>query len=645
MNSLVHVLQTDRQKVLDAFAQRLRRSGNAAVAAAAPRAEELLDALFALVERADPAPAAAWLRQFRRGHSPKAADAWSASLAVLAALERAVRLAVVRRAKGKKAILGLLGQLARATDALRAEAADASAALDARSDRRDADPLARGFQAVIENSRDVICLASLHGKPFYLNRVGRRLVGMNEGDEIPITSLHGYHDEEAWAMLRDVAVPEVKRTGRWDGPDRLRVAGSGETIDVDTTLLIVPDEDDKPSCLAVIHRSQGRETRYRRALEEAEARKHAILETSLDPILTVNHEGVITEFNRAAEQVFGRKREEVLGTRPSEVLFPPSKIEGHQNRIDRYLDAGEGSLLSKRTEVVAVRASGLPFEAELTMTLSQERGKPVLTFFVRDISLRKRAEEEQRRHAVELERSNRELEQFAYVASHDLQEPLRKIRTFGERLQTACGDALDETGRTCIERMKNAATRMQALINGLLTLSRVTTAAADFEPVDLNKTVREVLSDLEVKIEQSQARLDVGKLPTLQADPLQMRQLLQNLIGNALKFHAQGETPRIRVSGRYVGRHDRVLGDAPAKEQCEITVEDDGIGFDAKYLDRIFDVFQRLHPREAHEGTGVGLAICRKIAERHGGAITARSQPGQGAAFVVTLPVRQSKEV
>jgi len=391
--------------------------------------------------------------------------------------------------------------------------------------------------------------------------------------------------------------------------------------------------------------TEARQAQADEALEESEARKRAILESSLDPIITIDHRGVITEFNRAAEQVFGRRRAEVLGTRPSEILFPPSKIAGHQNRIDRYLNAGEGSLLSKRIEVVAVRASGLPFEAELTMTINQERGTPVLTFFVRDISARKRAEDEQRRYAQDLERSNRELEQFAYVASHDLQEPLRKIRTFGDRLAAQCGETLDEVGHQCLLRMRNAAERMQALINGLLTLSRVTTKATDFATVNLTTIAREVVADLEVKIDQSGARVEIGWLPKIQADPLQMRQLVQNLIGNALKFHKEGETPLVQVTGKHLRPGQRRLdGEFADEEACQIIVKDNGIGFDEKYLDRIFDVFQRLHPRDVHEGTGVGLAICRKIVQRHGGTITAKSQPDHGATFFVELPVRQDRE-
>ena len=195
------------------------------------------------------------------------------------------------------------------------------------------------------------------------------------------------------------------------------------------------------------------ETSLQQSLAEVQARKRAILESSLDPIITISHDGVITEFNHAAELAFGHPREKVLGTKPSEVLFPPDVSAGQQDRIDRYLNAGEGSMLGKRVEVTAVRANGETFDAEMAMTISQEQGAPVLTFFIRDISQRKIAEQKQLRYAAELERSNRELEQFAYVASHDLQEPLRKIRTFSDRLQMKWGEQLDEEGNECLRRM------------------------------------------------------------------------------------------------------------------------------------------------------------------------------------------------
>ena len=250
--------------------------------------------------------------------------------------------------------------------------------------------------------------------------------------------------------------------------------------------------------------------------------------------------------------------------------------------------------------------------------------------------------EQETRQSQELARSNAELQQFASIASHDLQEPLRKIQAFGDRLKTKCNEALTEQGRDYLDRMQNAAGRMQTLIDDLLMLSRITTKAQPFVPVDLAQVIQEVLSDLEVRIDETKGQVEVGRLPTIEADSLQMRQLLQNLIGNALKFHPKTEPPKVRIFSQLLNDEEQQpTGNSITPTHCQIVVEDNGIGFDEKYLDRIFNVFQRLQGRSEYEGTGMGLAICRKIAERHGGSLTAESTPGQGATFIVTLPIKQ----
>lgn len=234
-----------------------------------------------------------------------------------------------------------------------------------------------------------------------------------------------------------------------------------------------------------------------------------------------------------------------------------------------------------------------------------------------------------------LQRSNRELEQFASVASHDLQEPLRKIQAFGDRLMTRCADELGEQGRDYLARMQSSATRMRSLIDALLSFSRITTKAQPFTSVNLEMVAKDVISDLEDRVQRMGGRVDLGPLPTLEADASQMRQLLQNLIGNGLKFARPGTPPIVQVESREVPSEN---GESP---RCEISVADNGIGFEEIYLDRIFELFQRLHGRQEYEGTGMGLAICRKIAERHNGSITAKSAPEEGAKFIVTLPLRQ----
>jgi signal transduction histidine kinase len=199
--------------------------------------------------------------------------------------------------------------------------------------------------------------------------------------------------------------------------------------------------------------------------------------------------------------------------------------------------------------------------------------------------------------------------------------------------------------------MQAAAARMQTLIGDLLTYSRVTSKGHPFEVVDLAEVARQVVSDLETRIEQSGGRVEIGDLVSIEADRTQMRQLLQNLISNGLKFHREDEPPFIKLQGRFLnGQEPAPAGriseqiDRSNGRLFQIRVEDNGIGFDERYLDRIFQVFQRLHGRDEYEGTGIGLATCRKIVERHGGSITARSRPGQGASFIVTLPAQQDNE-
>jgi len=242
---------------------------------------------------------------------------------------------------------------------------------------------------------------------------------------------------------------------------------------------------------------------------------------------------------------------------------------------------------------------------------------------------RQKAAEALARSAAELGRSNKDLEDFALIASHDLQEPLRKVVAFGGLLGERAGAALDARSRDYLARMDAGARRMQALLQGLLELSRVTTSARDFERTDLDSVVREVVADLEVLLRESGGRVEAGHLPALPADRVQMRQLLQNLVANALKFRQPGRTPVVTI------RAEPASGG-----RWRLEVADNGIGFDEKYLDRLFKPFERLHGREAYAGTGMGLSICRKIVARHGGEITARSTPGAGSRFLVTLPGR-----
>jgi light-regulated signal transduction histidine kinase (bacteriophytochrome) len=216
------------------------------------------------------------------------------------------------------------------------------------------------------------------------------------------------------------------------------------------------------------------------------------------------------------------------------------------------------------------------------------------------------------------------------VASHDLQEPLRKIVSFGERLNTVAGPMLDGDARHHLERILSAATRMRTLISGLLAYSQVSARVQPFAPTDMGDIAREVIADLETALVDAGARVELGALPVIEADALQMRQLLQNLLANAIKFRRADRPSVVRVSAMNGGDH------------CSITVSDNGIGFQPEYAKKIFGIFERLHGRARYDGSGIGLAICQLIAERHNGTIDATSTVDEGATFTVTLPVSQA---
>ncbi len=244
-----------------------------------------------------------------------------------------------------------------------------------------------------------------------------------------------------------------------------------------------------------------------------------------------------------------------------------------------------------------------------------------------DITALQKATEIQDNKQKTLERSNKDLEHFAYVASHDLREPLRKISAFAERLNAKYGDKLEGDGTLYLKRMTDAALRMQNLIDDLLAFSRVTRHSTDVESADLNDIIRLALADLE----KSNASITLDKLPIIKANPIQMTQLFQNLLSNAIKFRKKDTLPKITVTYQQT----------PSEHQ--ITIQDNGIGFEETDAERIFEIFQRLNGRSEYNGTGIGLAICKKIVENHNGTIHAISRPDEGATFTITLPNTQAQ--
>lgn len=334
---------------------------------------------------------------------------------------------------------------------------------------------------------------------------------------------------------------------------------------------------------------------------------------------------IFLEINPAFEELTGLKAEDVVGERATQVI-PGLEDTPFIEIYGRVAQTGEpirfqqyAAPLNRHYEIAA---------------FSPAPGQFAVSFV--DITPLKQQEQQLRQYAKRLEQSNRDLEEFAYIASHDLQEPLRKILAFGDRLQQREAERLSAEGKDYLQRMTGASARMQTLINDLLTFSRVSTRTQPFEEVDLNETLNGALSDLQIRLRESGGEVNAAPLPTIEADPSQMRQLFLNLISNALKFHRADTLPRVQVEGRVLtnnGQEEKV---------AEVTVRDNGIGFSPEHAERILQPFQRLHGRSRYEGTGMGLSICRRIVERHSGTLKAEGEPDEGATFTVTFPLSQN---
>lgn len=349
---------------------------------------------------------------------------------------------------------------------------------------------------------------------------------------------------------------------------------------------------------------------------------HHWVESMSLPVLGHRADGTIVYLNPGCSNLLKRRRRDCLGRHIRE-LFGSDWFTVQKQLLDiaspdapdfetqiRFEVAGEERLYSITSTALFTSAGQVGF-AMLVM---------------KDVTSEAQATDDLRRANQLLSESNRDLEEFAYVASHDLQEPLRKIQAFGDRLRSRIEDDVDEKSLDYLARMENASQRMHTLINDLLTFSRVTTTGRSLMPVSLQYVVKNVLRDLEVAVADANATIHLGPLPTIDADEPQLKQLMQNLIGNALKFRDPDRDPEIWIEGVMLG------------SRWLISVRDNGIGFEQEYADKIFTVFQRLHGRSSYEGTGVGLAICRKIVERHGGTIRAQGELGDGATFIIDLP-------
>ncbi|HEX3866513.1 MAG TPA: ATP-binding protein [Gemmatimonadaceae bacterium] len=355
-----------------------------------------------------------------------------------------------------------------------------------------------------------------------------------------------------------------------------------------------------------------------------------VFDTIREPLIILDADFRVTQTNRAFVETFRVGPDDAIG----QVLFELGDGQWNVTALRTLLRdrlATEAEVYDVDVDHVFPIIGRKIMRVNARLVALEADAPRIILLAIEDVTDRVFTEHRLAVQRRELERSNTALHEFAFVASHDLQEPLRKILSFGERLETSVGPLLDGMPRLYLTRILDAAGRMRTLISDLLAYSQIATSADAFTPVDLTVLARGVVSDLETAISDAGGRVEVGNLPVIEADAPQMRQLLQNLVGNALKFRRTDEAPVIRLAAS-----------AAPDGAWTITVADTGIGFKEEYREKIFRMFERLHPRAEYGGSGIGLAICRRIVERHGGTIAAASITGQGTTFSITLPATQA---
>ncbi|WP_108124188.1 sensor histidine kinase [Saccharospirillum mangrovi] len=364
-----------------------------------------------------------------------------------------------------------------------------------------------------------------------------------------------------------------------------------------------------------------------RAANRMRQRLESIFESAPNGMIVVSPSGEILQSNATANNIF--RYDDLIG-RSVEELVPRNDRPDHRLRRAHYSATPVKRMMGDRQDLFGLRQDGTAVPVEIGLNpVSGSEGREIIASIV-DVSERRRYEQRIKQHNAALERSNKELEEFAFIASHDLREPLRKIISFSRLLMSEDYGNFTEEGEEFTHYIVGAAERMRELLDSLLSYSRVTSHGRTFTETNLADLVEQIEADLQLTIEETQATLIVGELGTLDADSSQLRQLLQNLISNALKYRHKERAPEVQIEGESL-----------STDRYRITISDNGIGFDPRYNEQIFEVFKRLHGRSEYPGTGMGLAICRKIVDRHGGTIIASGRDQEGAVFVIELPIRQ----
>ncbi|TGK18730.1 PAS domain S-box protein [Leptospira fluminis] len=471
------------------------------------------------------------------------------------------------------------------------------------------------FQAMVESTPNAILLVNKEGKVVYLNNQSEKLFGYTRFELIGrlVEELIPKRFRTNHPKYREgfFSSPTVRAMG--SGRDLFALRKDGSTFPVEIGLNPVVTADGTLVLASIIDISERK---------KAEERFRLVVESAPNAMILVNQNGIITLANNQTEKLFRYDRAELIGNK-LEILLPERFRENHPQHRNSFFQNPTARSMGAGRDLYALRKDGTEVQVEIGLNPIDTIDGLMVIASVIDITERKTQEKIVLRQK-ELEVKNKELEQFAYLASHDLQEPLRTVSNYIQVIEEDFGEELNEEVRNSLNTIKSATNRMSVLVRALLDFSRLGRGKT-LSYADCNKVVSDVISDLESLIKSSGTKLTVGKLPRLNSYETELRQLFQNMISNAIKFKKEGIRPEIRIESEKLG------------EQWKFSIQDNGIGIDPMFHERIFQIFQRLHPEGQYEGYGIGLANCKKIVELHGGRIWLDSEKNSGCTFHFTL--------